>query len=102
MTAPYAPGEAVVWLNPTEHGLSAHQTFVLEIRPEGENWRVMTSHGAELVGPDGSGARVLPMDPELSEEFAKWGDGFSVLPTIPEREREAERGKDIDGQEREL
>jgi hypothetical protein len=102
MIAPYVPGATVVWLDTTEHGLSAHQAFVLEIRPEGENWRVMTSHGAELVGPDGSGARLLPMDPELSEEFAKWGDGFAVLPTQPEREREAERGRDIDGRERGL
>jgi hypothetical protein len=61
----------------------------MSIQSEGENWRVETTHGAELVGSDGSGARLLPIDPELAEEFARLGDGYALLPTQPEREREA-------------
>jgi hypothetical protein len=39
------------------------------------------------------------MDPELAEEFARLGDGYVVLPTIPERDREQNR--EIDGHDRE-
>jgi hypothetical protein len=97
--SPYAPGTTVVWLDDRPFGLSVHQAVVVEIQPEGENWRVTTTHGTEIIGPDGSGARVLPMDDELAQEFARLGDGYAVLPTMPEREREPER--EIDGHDRE-
>jgi hypothetical protein len=52
-TAPYVPGDSAVSLESTQHGLSVHQAVVLAVEPEGENWRVETTHGAELVGEDG-------------------------------------------------
>jgi hypothetical protein len=98
--APFVPGTTVVWLEEQPHGLSVHQAVVLDIQPEGENWRVETTHGTEIVGADGSGARLLPMDPELAIEFARLGDGYAVLPTKGlEQEREPERGREIDGRE---
>jgi hypothetical protein len=99
MAAPYSPGSSAVWLESTPHGLSVHQAVVLRVQPEGENWRVEITHGSEIVGEDGSGARLLPMDPELAEEFARLGDGYAVLATMPEREREPER--EVDGHNRE-
>jgi hypothetical protein len=99
MAAPYSPGDSAVWLSSEQHGLSVHQAVVLHLEPEGENWRVETTHGTETVGPEGSGARLLPMDPELAEEFARLGDGYAVLPTMPEQEREQKR--EIDGHDQE-
>jgi hypothetical protein len=99
MAAPYSPGDSVVFLESNPHGLSVHQAIVMAVQPEGERWRVETTHGAEVVGDDGSGARLLPMDPELAEEFGRLGDGYVVLPTMPEREREQKR--EIDGHDRE-
>ena len=99
MAAPYSPGDSAVWLSSEQHGLSVHQAVVLHVELDGESWRVETTHGTETVGPGGSGARLLPMDPELAEEFARLGDGYAVLPTIPEREHEQTRG--IDGHDRE-
>jgi hypothetical protein len=99
MAAPYVPGDSCVFLESQQHGLSVHQAVVLQVEPEGDHWRVETTHGAELVGDDGSGPRLLPMDPELAEEFARLGDGYAVLPTMPERERDQKR--DIDGHDRE-
>jgi hypothetical protein len=102
MAAPYSLGDSAVWLESNEHGLSVHQAVVLHVEPEGENWRVETTHGSELVGGNGSGARLLPMDPELAEEFARLGDGYAVLPTVPEQEREVEKRRERDGHERGL
>jgi hypothetical protein len=97
MPAPYSPGASVVWLESNDHGLTVHQAIVMAVQPEDDHWRVETTHGSELVGEDGSGARLLPMDPELAEEFARLGDGYAVLPA-----KGLERERDIDGQERGL
>jgi hypothetical protein len=71
MTLPYAVNEPVAHLSVAENGMRVRLAFVEEIEdaPRQEGYRITTTEGTGLVGRDGVGKEILPLDDELRAMF---------------------------------
>jgi hypothetical protein len=103
MAGPYAPGDSVAVLKNDPEGMRVHRATVTEVtQVERDTWRVVTTHGDEIVDRGGEGPSLVPVDPQLAQEFAEKGDGFLVESTVRDIERHLDQSLDWQSLERNL
>lgn len=103
MSAPYERGQSAAWLEFDENGMRVYQASVVGVSKEATDlWLVSTTHGQERVNDRGEGPRLVPVDPEIAEEFARRGDGFLVESTVRDIDRELNKSLDWQSFERKL
>jgi hypothetical protein len=103
MTAPYERGQSAAWLEFDENGMKVYRAEVVGVSKEAyDTWLVSTTHGQERVNDRGEGPRLVPVDTEIAEEFARRGDGFLVESTVRDIDRELDQSLDWQSFEQDL
>jgi hypothetical protein len=103
MSAPFEPGNTVVWMEIDPNGLRVHRATVETIqRAEAPNrWSVTTDRGTTTVDNTGIGSAAVPLDPDIQADLYLHGDGYLVTPTSiglessTEQDSTLERGDDL-------
>jgi hypothetical protein len=102
MTAPYRVGMPAVFLDADADGMRVTRTAVVDVRPDGDGWTVVTLVGTEHVDERGEGSRLVPLDAEMAAEFEDRGSSFVVRSTVDDIERDLDPSYDWQRFEREL
>ena len=103
MAGPYAPGDSVAYLEHDPQGMRVHQATVVEVTQiERETWRIVTTHGDEIVDRGGEGPSLVPIDPQIAQEFVEKGDGFLIESTVRDIEQSLDQSLDWQTLERNL
>jgi hypothetical protein len=82
VTAPFRVGDPAVWLEAVPEGMKVEQTAVLDVRPEGDGWTVVTPIGTEHVDERGEGSQLVALDAEMAAEFRERGSSFVIRSTV--------------------
>jgi hypothetical protein len=104
MSAPFEPGNTVVWMEIDPDGLRVHRATVQTIQRSTapDQWSVTTDRGTTTVDNTGIGSAALPLDPDIQADLYLHGDGYLVTPTSigvessTEQDSSIERGEDLD------
>jgi hypothetical protein len=104
MSAPFEPGNTVVWMEIDPDGLRVHRATVETIQrsPAPDRWSVTTDRGTTTVDNTGVGSVAVPLDPDIQADLYIHGDGYLVTSTSigvessPEQDSSIERGEDLD------
>jgi len=103
MAGPYAPGDTVAYLEYDPAGMRVWQATVTEVTQiERDTWRIVTTHGDEIVDRGGEGPALIPIDPQIAEEIVEKGDGFLVESTVRDLEQHLERSMEWPSIERSI
>jgi hypothetical protein len=101
--SPFRRGDMCAWLEFDEKGMRVFQATVVGISQEAyQSWRVATTHGTEIVDDRGEGPRLVPIDADIAEDFARQGDGFLVESTVRDIDRELDQSLDWQSFEQDL
>jgi hypothetical protein len=104
MSAPFEPGNTLVWMEIDPDGLRVHRATVQTIQrsTEPDRWSVTTDRGTTTVDNTGVGSVAVPLDPDIQADLYIHGDGYLVTSTSigvessPEQDSSIERGEDLD------
>jgi hypothetical protein len=83
MSAPFEPGNTVVWMEIDPDGLRVHRATVQTIQRADapDRWSVTTDRGTTTVDNTGVGSAVVPLDPDIQADLYVHGDGYLVTST---------------------
>jgi hypothetical protein len=103
MSAPFEPGNTVVWMEIDPDGLRVHRATVQTIQrsPAPDRWSVTTDRGTTTVDNTGVGSKAVPLDPDIQADLYVHGDGYLVtstsigLESSTEQDSSNERGDDL-------
>ena len=103
MSAPFEPGNTVVWMEIDPDGLRVHRATVETIQrsPAPDRWSVTTDRGTTTVDNTGIGSVAVPLDPDIQADLYLHGDGYLVtstsigLESSAEEDSSFERGDDL-------
>jgi hypothetical protein len=103
MSAPFEPGNTVVWMEIDPDGLRVHRATVQTIQRAAApgRWSVTTDRGTTSVDNTGIGSAALPLDPDIQADLYLHGDGYLVTSTSigvessTEQDSPIERGDDL-------
>ena len=94
MAAPFRVGDRAVWIDADPKGLRVSRTTLVNVRPDGDGWTVVTLAGTERVDERGEGSRLVPLDTEMAVELEDRGTSFVGKSTVDDIERNPEPGLD--------
>jgi hypothetical protein len=104
MSAPFEPGNTVVWMEIDPDGLRVHRATVQTIQhaeAAPDQWSVTTDRGTTTVDNTGVGSVAVPLDPDIQADLYVHGDGYLVtstsigLESSTEQDSCLERGDDL-------
>jgi hypothetical protein len=96
-------GSPAVFLSDAPDGMLVERTAVIDVRPDGDGWTVITIAGTEHVDERGEGSRLIPLDNEMAAEFEDRNTtSFVVRSTVDDLERDLDPSYDWQQFEQEL
>jgi len=103
MSAPFEPGNTLVWMEIDRDGLRVHRAIVetIDRGTAPSRWSVTTDRGTATVDEAGVGPVAVPLDSDIEADLYVYGDGYLVTSTAigieasADQDSSRDRGDDL-------